>query len=88
MYLLQRKSDGKFWKNGTQYKHWDKKWLESNWTDNIQECRPFKTVAAAMRSRGTHGGWRMGVDTWDSYKKRVNNLYGVVNARVTVTVVV
>lgn len=50
MYLLQRRADGKFWKNKASYSRW---WNgELHWTDNPSECKPFNTPGAAMKSRG------------------------------------
>jgi len=59
MYLLRRKSDGKFWKNRASpkrdYRPGHYEWAETEWTEYPNECRPFKTRDAAMRSRGV--GW-------------------------------
>lgn len=56
MYLLRRKSDGKYWRNRSSMKytyrpeHWEAEWIEDQ-----NQCRPFKTAKAAESSRGYQG---------------------------------
>lgn len=73
MYLLRRKSDGKFWKNSSTGHNWRTGWHEAQWVTNPSECRPFKTKAAAMCSRGVgwpgSGFWRQG-ESRASWRKR------------------
>lgn len=58
MYLIQRKSDGKFFKNKDYrgYNHdsfSDEK--DSHWSENKELCKPFKTIGGAKSSRGWVG---------------------------------
>jgi len=62
MYLIQRKSDGKFFKNKTYsgYNHdcfSDEK--DAHWSVNADECKPFKTIGGAKSSRGWVGHKRI-----------------------------
>lgn len=44
MFVVRRKSDLKFWRNGG----WCK--ARSAWTDDLQDVKPFRTIAAAKHS--------------------------------------
>src|ERR1035437_9540769 len=62
MYLIQRKSDGKFFKNKTYsgYNHdsfSDEK--DAHWSVNADDCKPFKTIGGAKSSRGWVGHKRV-----------------------------
>jgi hypothetical protein len=55
MYLIQRKSDGKFFKN-KDHSGWLRDEYSDNqdphWTANKEECKPFKNIGGAKASRG------------------------------------
>ena len=46
LYVLRRKSDGKYWRNTPSYPQPD------HWVDDVSACKPFLTIAAAKTSRG------------------------------------
>jgi hypothetical protein len=48
MYLIQRKADGFFYKNGGGYLSVP----EMGWSAQVAACRPFKTIGGAKTSRG------------------------------------
>ena len=49
MFLIRRKADGRFFKNGGWGSEEEQK---TNWTHNPSKCRPFKSKAGAKQSRG------------------------------------
>lgn len=51
MFLLRRKSDGKFWRNGS-VKSYARDWYESQWVDTPSDCRPFESREGARACRG------------------------------------
>jgi hypothetical protein len=59
MYVIQRKSDGLFFKNKTcQYPDTPK-----HWTADLDDCNPFTTETSAKSSNG----WRLG--EWQFHKR-------------------
>lgn len=54
MFLLKRKSDGKYWRNRSShsFKHWTRDGNEGEWVENPSLCKPFSSPTAAKNSRG------------------------------------
>ena len=55
MYLIQRKSDGKYFRNRDFKGYYSDKYgkvEDAGWTKHKSECKPFKTVNGAKQSRG------------------------------------
>jgi hypothetical protein len=53
MYIIQRKADGLFYKNGSGYYSTP----HSAWSSRLSDCRPFKTIGGAKTSSGWNG-WK------------------------------
>ncbi len=51
MIVVQRRSDGKFWRNTTGRGHWCLKPGE-DWVEDLQDVKPFRNVVAAKHSFG------------------------------------
>jgi hypothetical protein len=54
MYMIQRKADKFFYKNGGG-SSWDVS--RTGWSPRLSDCRPFKTIGGAKTSRGWNG-WK------------------------------
>ncbi len=48
MIVVQRRSDGKFWRNTTGRGYWYPK-LDKDWVTDLQDVKPYRNVAAAKR---------------------------------------
>lgn len=55
MFLLRRKSDGKFWRNRASFSAWRDEAHQAEWVDDPGLCRPFATRGGAMHSRACYG---------------------------------
>lgn len=73
MFLIRRKSDGKYFKNRQSYAGRCSP-KDDEWTSDPNDCQPFRTIAAAKTSRGwpsTHKYINIFCDgTWDDHIKR------------------
>lgn len=85
MYLLQRKSDGKFWKNDT-VDGWDSLWADARWLKDPTKCKPFKTKGGAMGSRGVRSMYNFRKEHWQDFMKRAHLLFNVVEVEVSIKV--
>lgn len=86
MFLLRRKSDGKFWRNRSGFSSWKTEKREGEWVDDPAQCKPFATEAAAMRSRACYGRHPHPRPTtndkaaWDSYYRLTHEWFDKKNA--------
>ena len=78
MYLLRRKSDGKYFRNLSfrSAKSYRKN-QDHNWTDNPGDCKPFRNKMGAWLSRGVNNGvyTDMSIDEWHMWSRKQKDEY-------------
>lgn len=52
MYLLRRRSDGKYWLNLATSRWQICRRADHGWVDDPSQCKPFRSIAATKNNRG------------------------------------